>query len=527
MVIFRKFGLSNIPDNRNLKFALLILDGFGLRDNPEGNAISQAKTPYLDELFSSCPMSALETSSAAVGLPDGIMGNSEVGHMTIGAGRIIRHDLVRINDAIHDGSLQNNSNLRSAFNRVKKNHSCLHLMGLLSDGGVHSHIDHLKALLWLAKNAGVPDLALHVITDGRDTPPKSGRNYVKVIQKFMEETDTGSIVSIMGRYYVMDRDKRWERTRIAYDCYTMAKGEQFENPVKAIEASYSVGITDEFIKPVVLTGSHTTPTVVSKDDVLLFFNFRADRMRQIVTAFGSQSFDEFERTLPPMNCTTMTSYDETFSYPVLFERHELVNTLPALLSKLGYSQLRLAETEKYAHVTYFFNGGEEQPFPGEHRIMVPSPKVATYDLKPEMSAPEVTNQALTAIKEGVFDCLILNFANPDMVGHTGNLSAAVQALETVDKAIRDVSRAVINTGGVVFITSDHGNLEMMIDEMTGEMHTAHTLNPVPFFVVNQKRKVKLKRKGGLADIAPTILDLLDLQIPLEMTGHSLIQDYES
>lgn len=505
-----------------MKFALLILDGFGLRENPQANAIFLAKTPYLDSLFASYSMSALETSGAAVGLPEGVMGNSEVGHMTIGAGRIIRHDLVRINDAISDGSLRSNSNLIFAFDLAVKNNSRLHLIGLLSDGGVHSHIDHLKSLLLLASEAGVEHVVLHVITDGRDTSPNSGRNYIKDICNFMEETDTGQIASIMGRYYAMDRDKRWERTGIAYNCYTIGDCERSDNPVEAVEASYSAGVTDEFIKPVVIVGKDASSTVVLEDDSILFFNFRADRMRQIVTAFGSDNFDEFEQTLPPMRCTTITSYDDSFDYPVLFERNEIAKTLPAILSDAGYSQLRLAETEKYAHVTYFFNGGEELPFSGEERKLVPSPKVATYDLKPEMSAPEVRDKALEAIQSGDYDCLILNFANPDMVGHTGDIDAAVRAMEVVDEAVKEISTAVLAEGGTVFLTSDHGNLEMMVNENSGETHTAHTLNQVPFFVVNQDRKVKLRESGGLADIAPTILDYLDMTIPAEMTGQSLL-----
>lgn len=522
MVTSQKFDLSNAQDNRKLKFALLILDGYGLRDNPENNAVLQAKTPYFDKLYVTNPMSELLASGRAVGLPEGVMGNSEVGHMTIGSGRINRHELVRINDAISDGSLGTNSNLIAAFDQTMKNNSRLHLLGLLSDGGVHSHIDHLKSLLLLAREAGVEQVMLHLITDGRDTPPKSGKDYVGDIKHFMDETSSGKIATVMGRYYAMDRDKRWERTGIAYDCYSKAIGERYDDPVRAVEASYSYGVTDEFIKPVLISDDAHSSPVVREGDSLLFFNFRADRMRQIVTAFGSGSFDEFNRTLPPLNCTTMTSYNDSFDYPILFERGELTNTLTSVLSKAGYTQLRLAETEKYAHVTYFFNGGEEQPFPGEERILVPSPKVATYDLQPEMSAPEVRDTALKAVQSDDYDCLILNFANPDMVGHTGDMEAAIRAMEVVDEAVKTISTAVTEKGGTVFITADHGNLEMMVDEISGETHTAHTLNPVPFFVVNQESKVKLQKRGGLADIAPTILDLLDMTIPEEMTGQSLV-----
>ena len=522
MATFRKFVLLNAPENRRMKFALLILDGYGLRDNPKDNAVYLAKTPFLDKLSDTYPMSELMTSGRSVGLPDGVMGNSEVGHMTIGSGRIIRHDLVQINDAVSNGSIGTIPNLTSAFNYAKENNSCLHLFGLLSDGAVHSHINHLKSLLVLAKEAGVKQVLLHVITDGRDTSPNSGKSYIGDIKQFMDETNSGKIASVIGRYYAMDRDKRWERINIAYDCYTKAVGEKYDDPIKAVEASYSAGITDEFIKPVVIIDDERSPLVVSENDSLLFFNFRADRMREIVSAFGSDHFDEFERTLPKLYCTTMTSYDKSFEYPILFERVELTNTLPSVLSKAGLSQLRLAETEKYAHVTYFFNGGEEKPFPGEDRILIPSPKVATYDLQPEMSAPEVRDNALKAIQTGGYDSLILNFANPDMVGHTGDVDAAIRAMEIVDEAVEKISQAVLEKGGTVFITADHGNLEMMVDELTGEIHTAHTLNPVPFYVVNQEMRVKLRKRGGLADVAPTILDLLEMTIPEEMTGHSLV-----
>ncbi|MCH8012168.1 MAG: 2,3-bisphosphoglycerate-independent phosphoglycerate mutase [Candidatus Marinimicrobia bacterium] len=505
-----------------MKFILIILDGFGLRDETDSNAFYLAKTPVLDELFNSNPWATLRASGIAVGLPENVIGNSEVGHMTIGTGRIAEQDLVRINHAIHKGKLKENEVLTQLFHHVRKKNCSLHLIGLVSDGGVHSHINHIESLLEIAKKRDIKNLYLHAITDGRDTSPKSGIKFIQQINERMAELRVGRIATVMGRYYAMDRDKRWERTEIAYRAITLGEGIKIDNPVDAVKSSYDDGITDEFIRPIIITENGGKECLIGENDALLFFNFRSDRMRQICRALGKKDFKEFPRNKGPFLITTMTSYNETFTYPFLFKRKPVENTFAEILEKNGYSQYRLAETEKYAHVTYFFNGGEEKPFPHEYRKMIPSPKIATYDLQPEMSAYTIKEVAMDIIDTDKYDCLIMNLANMDMVGHTGDINATISAVETVDNVIGDIITSAKDKRIPVFITSDHGNQEMMKDNKTGEIHTAHTTNPVPFFLVNPNGNFRLKSEGGLSDIAPTILDYLGIKIPEEMTGRSLL-----
>ncbi len=501
-----------------LKFILIILDGFGLRDEKEANAYALANTPNLDKLLSEKPMANLETSGNAVGLPDGVMGNSEVGHTNIGAGRVVKQDLVKINDDIQTNSLIKNTKLIQLFNRVKQNNSTLHLMGLLSDGGVHSQTNHLKYVLKSAKDFGVQDIAIHAITDGRDTPPKSGIDYVHDLQNFVDELAIGRITTICGRYYTMDRDKRWDRVEKGYRLMVYGDGEAFDNPISAIEHSYSKKVTDEFITPKLIN----KPNPIKNGDGVLAFNFRADRMREISIAFTENEFTEFQTKKLDLEYMSMTQYKESFQFPVLFPPEELNDIFPEVLSKLGFSQLRIAETEKYAHITYFLNGGNEKIFQGEDRILVPSPKVATYDLQPEMSAIEVTEKVIEAIQSDKYDAMFLNYANPDMVGHTGILSSAIKAIEIVDECVGQVIGFVRSKGATTFLTADHGNLEMMENPDTGEPFTSHTLSPVPFVVDSPNSDITLSRNGVLADIAPTILEFLDFEQPRVMTGKSLL-----
>lgn len=505
-----------------LKFILLIVDGVGLRDSKEANAFKLSRTPVFDKLFSTCPWSRLEAAGRAVGLPNGVVGNSEVGHLTIGAGRIIKHDLIRINDAIGDGTLGQIPELQDVFAHVRKKGSSLHLMGLLSDGRVHSHIEHLLALLRIAKKEGMERVFVHAITDGRDTSPTSGVRFLRDMLNGMNEIGLGVLSTIMGRYYAMDRDKRWDRTELAYRAYVEGEGERFQDPVEAVTSSYEENVTDEFIKPRIIVHSDRPSRQIRGDDALLCFNFRADRMRQITTALGGMDFHEFSRSQEPVFTTTFTRYDDKFTFPVLFSPKSMENVFGTVLENHGFRQLRVAETEKYAHVTYFFNGGNETPYPHEDRILVPSPKVATYDLKPEMSAEGVEDTVLQAIDSGNYDCVIVNLANPDMVGHTGDLEASIKAVEVVDGVVGNILASAGQRGAVAFVTSDHGNLELMVNESTGGVHTAHTLNPVPFFIVNPGNRLKLKSKGELADVAPTILDFFNIPIPQEMTGKSLV-----
>lgn len=500
-------------------FILIILDGYGIRAESDANAAVLANTPNLDSIKETCPSIHLETSGAAVGLPDGVMGNSEVGHTNIGAGRVVKQDLVRINDAISSHQLHENPILHDLFDKVKLTKSTLHLMGLLSDAGVHSHLDHLKVLIQSAKDANVPDTAIHCFTDGRDTSPSSGIRYINDLQTYLDQLEYGRIATVCGRYYAMDRDNRWDRVQRAYDMLTECKGEQFVSAADAILDSYSKGIMDEFVLPKIINGG----AQVTDGDGILMFNYRADRMRQISRAFTEPHFSEFPVKNLSLHYSSMTRYQEKFTFPVLFPPVSLTNIFPEILSRNGYRQLRIAETEKYAHVTYFFNGGDETVFPGEDRILVPSPKVATYDLQPEMSAPEVTDRVVEAIRSRQYEAIILNFANPDMVGHTGYLSAAIKAMETVDQCFGRIKEAMTETNGTIFLTADHGNLELMQNPETGEPHTAHTTLPVPLVMCDPTETYGLKENGKLADIAPTILEFLDLPVPEEMDGISRLK----
>ena len=504
---------------------LMVLDGYGLNDRTEGNAIALANTPVMDKLMKECPFVKGNASGLAVGLPDGQMGNSEVGHMNIGAGRIIYQDLTRITKDIEDGTFYNNEVLLKAMENCKKNDSDLHLWGLLSDGGVHSHITHLYGLLEMAKRQGLTKVYVHAFLDGRDTPPASGKDYIEQLEAKMKEIGVGKVASLSGRYYAMDRDNNWDRVRKAYDSLVAGEGVMAENAVKAMEDSYANGVTDEFVLPTVITENGKPVSLVKPNDSVIFFNFRPDRAREITRAFCDDKFTGFERKggFLPLTYVCFKDYDESIPNKlVAFKKEEIKNTLGEYLAKNGKKQLRLAETEKYAHVTFFFNGGIETPNVDEARILVNSPKVATYDLQPEMSAPEVGVDLVDAIKSDKYDVIIINFANPDMVGHTGVIPAAIKAVEKIDELVGRAVDAVKEIGGVLFICADHGNAEKMIDYETGEPHTAHTTNPVPFILVNYDKGVKLREGGCLADIAPTLLEIMGLPQPAEMTGKSLI-----
>ena len=504
---------------------LMVLDGYGLNDRTEGNAIALANTPVMDKLMKECPFVKGQASGLAVGLPDGQMGNSEVGHMNIGAGRIIYQDLTRITKAIEDGDFFENKALLAAMDNCKKNDSDLHLWGLLSDGGVHSHITHLYGLLEMAKKQGLSKVYVHAFLDGRDTPPASGKEFIEELEKKMKEIGVGKIASLSGRYYAMDRDNNWDRVQKAYDSLTKGEGVQAEDAVKAMEDFYAKDVTDEFVLPTVITENGKPVSVVKENDSVIFFNFRPDRAREITRAFCDPEFTGFSRErIGDLTYVCFTDYDETIPNKLIaFEKEHIVNTFGEYLAKCGKTQLRLAETEKYAHVTFFFNGGVEEPNVDEARLLVNSPKdVATYDLKPEMSAPEVGMDLVEAIKSDKYDVIVINFANPDMVGHTGVIPAAIKAVERVDGLVGDAVQAVKDMDGVLFICADHGNAEKMIDYETGEPHTAHTTNPVPFILVNADPKYTLREGGCLADIAPTLLQIMGLEQPKEMTGKSLL-----
>ena len=503
----------------------MVLDGYGLNDRTEGNAIALANTPVMDKLMKECPFVKGNASGLAVGLPDGQMGNSEVGHMNIGAGRIIYQDLTRITKDIEDGTFYNNETLLRAMENCRKNDSDLHLWGLLSDGGVHSHITHLYGLLEMAKRRGLTKVYVHAFLDGRDTPPASGKDYIEQLEAKMKEIGVGKVASLSGRYYAMDRDNNWDRVQKAYDSLVAGEGVMAENAVKAMEDSYANGVTDEFVLPTVITENGKPVSLVKPNDSVIFFNFRPDRAREITRAFCDDKFTGFERKggFLPLTYVCFKDYDESIPNKlVAFKKEEIKNTLGEYLAKNGKKQLRLAETEKYAHVTFFFNGGIETPNIDEARILVNSPKVATYDLQPEMSAPEVGVDLVDAIKSDKYDVIIINFANPDMVGHTGVIPAAIKAVEKIDELVGRAVDAVKDVDGVLFICADHGNAEKMIDYETGEPHTAHTTNPVPFILVNYDKGVKLREGGCLADIAPTLLEIMGLPQPAEMTGKSLI-----
>ncbi len=493
---------------------LIILDGWGISDRVEGNAILQARTPHYDRLLSTYPHSELEASGEGVGLPDGCMGNSEVGHMNLGAGRIVYQDFTRINRAIRNGTFFEEDLFLQAIDNVKKNNAKLHFMGILSDGGVHGHINHVAALLDLAKDHDT-ECVVHPFLDGRDVLPTSAGTYLKRLNNEMLKRRTGSIGTVMGRYYAMDRDNRWERTQKAYEALTGVNGMRAASAEAALEASYQRGETDEFVRPTILGD-----TIKDKDSVI-FFNFRPDRARQLTRAFVDDPFDHFERKKVDVFFVCMTEYEEDIKAPVVYPPLSLRNTLGEVLSDHGLTQLRIAETEKYYHVTYFFNGGEEEPFDGEDRILIPSPKVATYDMQPEMSAHKVAETVIQEVHSGKHDVIIVNFANPDMVAHTGVLSAGIAAIETVDSCIGQIVKAcnIDTSEHVILITGDHGNAEQMIEPDSEKPFTAHTSNPVPF-IITKKCQV---RSGILADVAPTILYLLGIEKPKEMDGKSLIR----
>ena len=506
--------------------ALIIMDGFGERAETYGNAIKLAGTPNLDKLEAEYPHTIIGASGMDVGLPDGQMGNSEVGHLNIGAGRIVYQELTRITKSIQDGDFFKVPEFVDACQKAKKNGGKLHLMGLLSDGGVHSHITHLFALIDLAKQQGLDNVYVHCIMDGRDTPPSSGIEYVQQLQDYMDKVHFGKIATISGRFWAMDRDKRWDRIQKAYEAISCGVGDKADCPICAMKNSYKNEKTDEFVVPCVIQEDGKPVATVEAGDSMIFFNFRPDRTREITRAFIDANFSDFERLggYKPVTFVGMTRYDDTFTnIETAFKPVTLTNTMGEYLAANGKTQLRIAETEKYAHVTFFFNGGVEAPNPGEDRELIPSPKVTTYDLKPEMSAYEVTDKAVELIGSGKYDVMILNFANCDMVGHTGVLEAAEKAVKTVDACVDRVVKAVLATGGQVLITADHGNADMMIDPTTGEPFTAHTTNKVPFILVDPSHKdAKLHEGGRLADLAPTMLELMGLPKPAEMTGESLI-----
>lgn len=501
--------------------AIIIMDGFGHRDAKIGNAVKTSGVPYITELMNEYPHTYIEASGRAVGLPAGQMGNSEVGHLNLGAGRVVYQDITKIDKAIEDGEFFTNEAFLGAVENVKKNNSALHLVGLLSDGGVHSMNTHLYALLELAKRNGVKNVYVHCVTDGRDVPPDSAAKYVAELENKIKEISVGKIGVVVGRYYYMDRDNRWERVKKGYDGVFAGVGAKFKTAGEGIKASYEKKVFDEFIEPIVVDGYKG----VNAGDSIIFYNFRSDRAREITRAAIYADFDSFEREggYKPVYYVGMTQYDATFTgIHTAFAPRELKNTLGQYLADNGYTQARVAETEKYAHVTFFFNGGVEQPNKNEKRVLVASPKVATYDLQPEMSAPEVTEKALKVIKEGV-DVLILNFANCDMVGHTGVFDAAVKAVDTVDDCLSKLVPAILATGGTALVTADHGNAEQMSFD-DGSPCTSHTTNLVPFIVVGEKYKnAKLKKSGALCDVAPTLLDVMGAGQPAEMEGTSLIE----
>ncbi|MBE5780300.1 MAG: 2,3-bisphosphoglycerate-independent phosphoglycerate mutase [Clostridiales bacterium] len=500
---------------------LIILDGFGIGKKDGGNAILSANTPNIDALVAKYPNTAIEASGMAVGLPEGQMGNSEVGHMNIGAGRIVYQELTRITKSINDGDFYENAVLVEAIESAKAKGTAVHLFGLCSDGGVHSHLTHGIAVLKLCKKLGVSDVYVHCFMDGRDVAPTSGKGYVEQLQAAMEEIGVGKVATVIGRYYAMDRDNRWERVQVAYNAIVKGEGDQYGADAPAmIQKSYDDGVTDEFIKPIVVDGGAT----IKKDDSIIFYNFRPDRAREITRTFIMEDFDGFERQYFPVHYVCFTQYDASFGDKVniAFKPQSLDNTLGAYLASQGKTQLRIAETEKYAHVTFFFNGGVEAPNAGEDRELIPSPKVDTYDLKPEMSAYEVADRAVELINEGKYDFMVLNFANPDMVGHTGVIPAAVAAVEAVDACVGKVTKAILDNGGSFLLTADHGNAETMIDENGGPM-TAHSTNPVMLLLAGYDEGVALNEGGKLCDIAPTLLEMMGIAQPAEMTGVSLLK----
>lgn len=503
---------------------LMILDGYGLNEKQEGNAIAQAKTPVMDELMATCPFVKGYASGLAVGLPDGQMGNSEVGHLNMGAGRIVYQDLTRITKEIEDGPFFENSELKRAMENAKDNGTSLHMYGLLSDGGVHSHNTHLYALLEMAKRYGLTKVYVHCFLDGRDTPPASGKDYVQALQDEMAKIGVGEIATVMGRYYAMDRDNRWDRVEKAYRALTAGEGEQASSGVEAVAQSYAKDVTDEFVLPTVVVKDGKPVATVQDGDSIIFFNFRPDRARELTRTFCCDEFDGFDRgPRRKVVYVCFTEYDVTIpNKTIAFKKVSITNTFGEYLAAHHMTQARIAETEKYAHVTFFFNGGVEAPNEGEDRILVKSPKVPTYDMQPEMSVYEVCGKVTEAITSGKYDVVITNFANPDMVGHTGVQEAAIKAIEAVDECVGKVVAAVRETGAQLFICADHGNAEQLIDYETGAPFTAHTTNPVPFILVNCDPKYTLREGGRLADIVPTLIQLMGMEQPSEMTGQSLL-----
>ena len=502
---------------------LMILDGYGLNDRKDHNAVAEANTPVMDKLMKEYPFVKGNASGMAVGLPEGQMGNSEVGHLNMGAGRIVYQELTRITKEIQDGDFFKNEAMLEAIENCKKNGSALHCFGLLSDGGVHSHIRHLYGLLELAKRKDFEDVYVHCFLDGRDTPPASAETYIMKLNEKIQEKGVGKIATISGRFYSMDRDKRWERVKKSYDMLVNGIGNKATSAIAAIENSYQKEVFDEFVEPTIICNEEEPVAKIEKNDSVIFFNFRPDRAREITRTLVDKEFEAFE-TKKDLNLyyVCFTQYDEEMpNVKIAFKPTALKNTFGEYISNKGLTQLRIAETEKYAHVTFFFNGGEEKQYKGEDRILVPSPKVETYDMKPEMSAYEVTEKVVNAINSKKYDCIILNYANPDMVGHTGNLEAAIKALETIDECVGKVVDAVQKNNGTLLITADHGNCEQMIDYKTGEPHTAHTTNKVPLILVGIDN-VTL-REGKLSDLAPTMLQIMGIEKPEEMTGESIIE----
>ncbi|WP_372802142.1 2,3-bisphosphoglycerate-independent phosphoglycerate mutase [Lutibacter sp.] len=504
----------------NKKVILMILDGWGITQDPKVSAIFNAKTSYIDSLYNKYPNASLRTDGEHVGLPKGQMGNSEVGHMNLGAGRIVYQNLVRINMAVENKTLGDEKKLKDAFSYAKENNKSIHLLGLVSDGGIHSHINHLKGLLDVAAENAMEQVFLHAFTDGRDCDPKSGKYFINNIQEYMAKT-TGELATITGRYYAMDRDKRWERVKVAYDALVNAIGEKSTNAIESIEKSYRNEVTDEFIKPIILTNENGTPkTQIKADDVVIFFNYRTDRGRELTEVLSQQNFPDFGMKTLPLHYVTMTNYDETFkNINVIYNTDNLEDTLGEVLEKATKKQIRIAETEKYPHVTFFFSGGREQEFKGEKRLLCPSPKVATYDLKPEMSAYEIRDAIIPELNKKEVDFVCLNFANGDMVGHTGVMEAAIKACEAVDECVKDVVTTASQNDYTTIIIADHGNCETMINP-DGTPHTAHTTNPVPLILVD--KELKQINDGILGDVAPTILKLMGIEQPKKMTQHSLI-----
>lgn len=506
--------------------ALIIIDGWGYSDSVEGNAIALAATPYYDEIREKYPHTLLEASGTRVGLPAGVMGNSEVGHLNMGAGRVIRMDVARVDYDIETGSFFRNPVLTDAIEGAKKRHKALHLMGLVSDGQVHSSQEHLYALVQMARQHDLNQVYIHCFLDGRDTPPASAVDYVHALQEKLQGIGTGQIASLVGRYYAMDRDKRWERTQRAYELLVHAVGQPATDPLTAIRASYSKGITDEFVEPIYLMDANSAAVATIREgDAVIFFNFRPDRARQLTRALAIEGFCEFDVTdRPRTHYVCFTLYDQTFSLPIAFPPFRHKNVLAEVWANLCVKNFRLAETEKYAHVTYFFNGGVEEEYKCERRLLVPSPRIATYDLDPAMSAFKVADNVLRGIDDDETDVFVVNFANPDMVGHTGKLDKTIEACQYVDTCVGWITQAVRRFKGITLITADHGNAEQMIDPKTGQPHTAHTTNPVPFHLVDEAAKgTRLRSGGALEDVAPTLLALLEVEQPTEMTGRDLRQ----